>query len=569
MAKSIHYELFVKRGRKGSWALADVFDRRDLALKSARAILDENPGFSVRVTKETLQEESGEFLSVSIFEEGREKAPPNKVTKTEAELPCFKPDDLYSYHAKTLIARLLEGFLARHQVTVSELMHRADLLEKLEATGTELQHAVQKYAIAHAGENDEPIHDVVRKVNDLVQQAVIMVYQTERARLFPTVTAGNFAKTAAAILKKGGGEFILCGGLAKFLTGAKGWDDKLQRLLGLFEHLPQEDQARDLCLEAVDRFVSEMLCGDAAITDLLGKQRDLGASLLIMTYLFLGRDDKLGDGTPAGVRILSQQFARGKLANSKSAIARRILSEIGGVRRLVPDSLDEEVKLVRKLANLLVMGQGPMLPAEDLAETFTVRSKRLVAPETVNEYLCQAELPHEKILRLLSLEENIVGSENKRKLAAYAMPIVTSHQCLTYFLDGDAPLLKRLAHVSEIQTAILTSGFQQENKQELAAALDDIAVQMTEKAGLFDNVDRQKLSPAGKAVALLRLCANGVLPKGECERRAKVQVIKYLQRPDFMKGVAEGSGEGTVDAAELKTLLKKTGVEDMMKATAA
>ena len=51
-------------------------------------------------------------------------------------LPCFKPDDLYSYHARATITRLLTEFLARNKITITELIHRADLLEKLEATGT-------------------------------------------------------------------------------------------------------------------------------------------------------------------------------------------------------------------------------------------------------------------------------------------------------------------------------------------------------------------------------------------------------------------------------------------------
>jgi hypothetical protein len=63
-------------------------------------------------------------------------------------LPCFKPDDLYSYHARSTMARLLGEYLARQKLTVTELMHSGDALEKLEATGAAYQHAIQKIAVA-------------------------------------------------------------------------------------------------------------------------------------------------------------------------------------------------------------------------------------------------------------------------------------------------------------------------------------------------------------------------------------------------------------------------------------
>ena len=48
------------------------------------------------------------------------------------------------------MGRLLIDFLSRNKITITELIHRADLLEKLEATGTVYQHAIQKIAVAQA-----------------------------------------------------------------------------------------------------------------------------------------------------------------------------------------------------------------------------------------------------------------------------------------------------------------------------------------------------------------------------------------------------------------------------------
>lgn len=576
MANQIHYELFTKRGPKGAWALADAFESRASAIKAADELISQSAGMNIRVMKETHQEETGEYLSLVVYEQGKDASTREKVVKKEAELPCFKPEDLYSYHARATIARLLEDYLNRNKVTVLELMHRADLIEQLEATGTELQHAVQKYAIAHAGENNEPIHDVVRKLNDLVQKAIEMLYRCDRSDSFPKITVSSFGSVARALIAKGNAEYCLSGSVAVFISNAPDWDQKLGALLSLLETLPEKGKDRDLCVSVIDHFVAEMLGGRAAMSDLLGHQPNLGASLLLMTYLFLGREDKLSENTPSGVRIVSQQFAQGKLVNSKAAIARRIMTEIKGVKRLNPESLDDEVKLVRKLANLLVMGQGPMLPADDLAETFNVRSKRLVSPESVDEFLQETKSPRDKVSKFLALEENIVGIENKRTLATYVFGTVTSHQMQVYFLDGKTPVLKRLAAITEMQMWIAETGFQTENKQEISSAIDVLALRVIDEATLFQNIDRQKISPAQKAIALLRLCANSVLPIGECDLQAKRQIIKYVQMPEFSDGITSTIEGGSPEAEtnkvnfhELKALLEKTGVEELLNPNAA
>lgn len=575
LANQIHYEVFIKRGPRGTWTLNDAFESRETAIKSADELIAQSPGLSVRVMKETFKEETGDFLSLAVYEQGQHTGEREKIVKKEAELLCFQPEDLYSYHARTTISRLLEDYLSRHQVTVSELMHRVDLIEELEATGTELQHAVQKYAIAHAGENHEPIHDVVRKLNELVQKAIEMLYRTARAGRFPKVTIQTYGQTAKALLAKGNAAYCLSGGVAVFIAGSQGWDQKLGALLSLLETLPAQGKERDLCLDVVDHFVSEMLGGKAAMSALLGIQPNLGASLLLMTYLFLGREDKLPEDAPSGVRIVSRQFAQAKLANSKAAIARRIMAEVRGVKRLNPDSLEDEVKLVRKLANLLVMGQGPMLPADELAETFNARSKRLVTPETVDEFLQDITLPQERITKLLSLEENIVGVENKRTLAAYVLGAVTSHQMHSYFLGGKASVLKRLAIITDMQSKIASTGFQSENRQEITCAYDALAVRVLTEAGFFQSIDRQKISPAQKALALLKLCAKGIFPRGECDMMAKRHIIKYVQMPDFAKGLVSStsvdsseSDHPQIDLALMKALLEETGVNALMKSAA-
>ena len=137
MAREIHYEIFRRVGAKGGWTLHEVVSSRDVALTMAQELMAGEKATGVKVVKETYNDETGDFLTLKIFEEGHNqmKIAPAQEDAPHA-LPCFKPEDLYSYHARATMSRLLVDYLSRNKITITELIHRADMLEKLEATGT-------------------------------------------------------------------------------------------------------------------------------------------------------------------------------------------------------------------------------------------------------------------------------------------------------------------------------------------------------------------------------------------------------------------------------------------------
>src|SRR5450631_2798259 len=124
MAREIHYEVFRRVGAKGGWTLHEVVSSRDVAVTMAQELMAGEKATGVKVVKETYNDETGDFLTLKIFEEGHNSVSvPVSAEDAPHALPCFKPDDLYSYHARSIIARLLLDFLARNKITVTELMH--------------------------------------------------------------------------------------------------------------------------------------------------------------------------------------------------------------------------------------------------------------------------------------------------------------------------------------------------------------------------------------------------------------------------------------------------------------
>ena len=114
------------------------------------------------------------------------------------------------------------------------------------------------------------------------------------------------------------------------------------------------------------------------------------------------------------------------MPEARTAIANRILAEFKSAKRLCPQALEEEFKTLRQIANRVVLGIGKYLSHEDLIAAFTLRSKRLIIHETLGEHMAGANAPDEKLERLLFVEENIIGAENKRLLATFVLPILTS-----------------------------------------------------------------------------------------------------------------------------------------------
>ena len=568
MANSVHYEIFKRTGAKGGWTLHDVRDSRDIAIAMATELMASEKATGVKVVKETYNDDTGDYLTLKIFEDGHNqvKVAPNADDVPHA-LPCFKPDDLYSYHARSTIARLLVDFLARNKITVTELIHRADMLEKLEATGTLLQHAVQKVAVAQASSTTTPVQTIVKSLNELTTKSFHRVYRDQRSGMFPNPAASQFATLAAKLAAQSDGGYVLNGAIAQHLKDAKGWDEKVLRLLTLMKEAPPEGPARALLLNSVDAIISEVLNGSAALHELIGAKENLGVSLMSLVQLFLGKEPEADGSEHAGLTLLTHHFAADDLPASRTAIANRITAEFKSVKRLCPDSLDDELKALRRIANRVVMGVGKYLSHEDLVAAFTLRSKRLVTHETLSAHLADSQ-PDEKLEKMLFVEDNIIGAENKRQLVTFIMPILTAPSFENHFMNPKLPIVQRLHRLAQLQARVRRSGFLDVQRQEISDLLDKIAFEAEARAKLFESIESKSPTSVDKAITILRLCTGATLTEGRLSAKARELVIGHLGRPGFLTGYvahlakSDAAAKPTADTAmaDLMETLTKAGI---------
>src|SRR5690348_6257617 len=204
MGSDIHYEIFRRVGARGGWTLHEVSSSRDIALKMAKELMATEQATGVKVVKETYNDDTGDYLTLKIFEDGHNqmKLAPAQEDAPNA-LPCFKPEDLYSYHARATMHRLLRDFLTSNLITITELIHRADMLEKFEATGTAYQHAIQKVAVAQAASTTVPVQQIIKSLNALTTKAINRVYSDQRKGVFPDPHPHQFPELAASLWGQG------------------------------------------------------------------------------------------------------------------------------------------------------------------------------------------------------------------------------------------------------------------------------------------------------------------------------------------------------------------------------
>jgi hypothetical protein len=565
--KDVHYEVFVKKHKKASWTLVEAGDDREAAFNLAHRLKARHAKGSVRIQREQWIAEDSAFRGGVIFEAGPERFAEPKEKKGEASLPCLTPDDLSGSAARETVRRVLAPWLERRQVAPLELLHRADLIEALDASDTDLQHAVQKVAIARAQNSDASVHAYVRLINDLVEKGVAQSRRDAKAGKKSPKSSG-FAELSEKILSEGAPEKRLRRAIAERLAEATGFSDKTALLLDLHDDLPRSAEAREFAGRETDNFLAEMLSFDSAVRSLLGKTGDLGEEVERLTAVYEGsaHGADLLDA-PDTARRLAEKFADRALPTAHIEIAKRILSALRAPRRFRPDSVMAEIELARKLAQRLIVASGPNLHPDSLVDAFTHRSAKLLAPDAVEEALANAQDPADQIERLYRMEDNLVGEQNKRTLAAYVRSRLKSTQAESFFVRGGGSALERLARLTGLQERALNGSFGDQDKAELAEAFDQVGLMILDVSKVLTRLTSSGQPPLEQARALLKLAAGGVLPAGRCAQDAQARAMRILA-DDMARGAA-GLPENRATVVEIQTLMAALKPDTAAKVGAA
>jgi hypothetical protein len=554
MSDQVHYELFVRRKPGAQWTLDMATEIRAHALQTAEEALEQGRAIAVRVSKETLDPDSREYRSISIFTKGQVDGGKPKKVQEDLDPLCVQPADLYTAHARDRIGRLLEGWLARHNATPFELLHRPDLVEQLEASGTDLQHALQKIAIPEAEARGMSVHELIRTFQGLVERTVANLMKQFKKGALPDLDKEGFARAAERLSTDPDRAFLLGAGVAASIAPGKNWSEKIARLIDLADAAPSDPRARAAALAAIETPLAEIIGSKAGMADLLGAgDADLGTTLAAMTRLAGGAQVEGLIRIEAGVRTcmpelsgtakrLSDWLAGEDFPAVRMSIAQRVLKELNGVRRLKPADAEAEIEYLRALAMSLTAAAGRILPPEDITSAFTTRSKTLLNGEFIEALLGRDRSSREEILMLIRLAENVMGAVNKRMAARWLSANVLALRFERELRQGpDSPAAK-LSALAALQRALVRSGLVVEDYAPLCARLGEVGGMIEADARLVAMLVRAPAPLPQKIALLIKLAMGEAGPTGPVADKAKAEVLKLARAPEAREELA-GSPE--------------------------
>jgi hypothetical protein len=569
MSGQVHFELFARRKVNASWTLEAASEDRAGIIEQAEEMLAQGRAAAVKVTKETLDRQSGEFKTITVLAKGAvEATKKGKMDDAEDTPLCVTPADLYTIHARERIGRLLDGWLLRQRVTPFELLHRPDLVEQLDASGVEIQHAVQKIAIPESQARGVGVHEIIRSFQSLIQRAVERLLKDGRRSAFPAVGGTAFAAAACKLIDDPDRTYLLSGGVAAHLADGAGWGEKIGLILDLAEAAPDAGPPRGLALQVLEQPLSEVLGSRGSLGDLLGADLDLGGQLACLTRLAADREVKALSGFDANVGVqippltgplarLAGWLEKEAFESVRAAIGRRILRELAGPRRLRPDDAEGEIAILRALAMCLTAAAaGPLLTAEEVQNAFVERCKALVAGDFVDRYLAGRDGALAEAQALVRLAENMVGAANKRSAASWISASVGALRFEKDLRNGPESPAAKLAVLAELQKAINQAGLNDADQAAAAGKIGEIGGLIEADSKLTASLARANAPVSQRITLLLRLAAGETAPLGPAADRAKKEALRLL-------GAPESRGELATDTeglARIRVLMQSTGL---------
>jgi hypothetical protein len=566
----VHFELFVRRRAGGDWALELATEDRAAATAAAQARIAEGRALAAKVTKETLDPETRQFQSVTILALGDASQAPKKKVRENLEPLCVTPQDLYTVHARERIGRLLDNWLERQRATPFELLHRPDLVEKLESSGTDLQHALQKIAIPESQERGISVHELIRTFQSLVERAIERLLKDHRKGVLPNLDKEGFAAAAERLVREPERAYLLGAGVAACLAQGVGWTEKVTRLLDLADAAPVAGPARGAALAAIEQPLTEILGSRAGLDDILGRgsDLDLGGSLAAMTRLaaaevvdpLIAADASVAKVMPElqpAAKRLAGWLANDQFESVRSAIAKRVLRELNGPRRLRPASAEGEIDILRGLAMALTAAAGRLVPHDDVQAAFAARSNTLITSDFVEDFLGKDRSARQEAEALIWLIENVIGAANKRRAGRWLVGVVTALRFEKEMRYGPDSPAARLAALAQLQRSVARCGLAPEDYQPIQQAFGDLGGLVEADARLTAAVARATGPVLHRLTLLLRLASGDAAPLGPAADRARAEAMKLIRLDETRAELASAAPERMGQVRDLLAAVSK------------
>lgn len=545
MAGPVHYEIFIRKTPAAGWTLYMAHEDRRHCIEAAEEALRAKHGVSVKVMKETLNPVSMEFSSISVLRLGAPD-PVRKAAKVEKQPTgplCRAPGDLYPLHARERLGTVLEDWLRRQGVTAFELLHSPTLAEKLDASGVEVQHAIQKVAVPEAQGSGEDLHALIRTYQKLSDDTVERIVKSGRRGDFADPTQKKLSAIAAALEGVPDRAYRMGGAITLALNGLRGSRARLTALMDLCEHAPTEGSGRALVMMTIEQILCEMLAARWNMPDLFGPSLDQGSILAAVARMVapeqvaavVANDPRLMLLIPPvegpAVR-LGERLAAGDFPQVASALAKMMVRELTSQRRLRPNDADGEINILRALAMSLRATEGRLLTLEEMHNAFIERSRLLVTADFVAAYVKGSATVLEEAERLARLSDNVTGGASKRAAARWLDACVSSLRFENELRQPGLSPSQKLLALRRLQKAVEVADLSGKEAEHCLEALGAVGEKVASEARLLAQILKAPVPIAQRLTVLLKMASGENAPWGPVTEQAKQEALKLLRSPD-------------------------------------
>lgn len=563
----VHYEVFARKTPASSWALQTALEDRDVAIQAAKELLAARRAAAVMVSKETLDTESGEYRSLTVFTDGAPEQKKKTILPRETDTVCTSPHDLYTAMAREKIGRLLEEWLKRNSVTPFELLHRPDLAERLDATGTELQHAVQKLSVPESQDTGQDLHETMRRWRALIDKAVLRIINDGRKNLFPEIVPSNWLSTIDKLKDHPEKAYVLGGAVARVLAKDIRPAIKLEKLLMFASVLANSAEGREWALNVIEAPVIELFASRHSLSDVLGEDADLGTSLAVLTRMAASREvDLIAAIDPAVARVIPplkdvlagyhKLMTLGAFPHLTQHIQKRLMQELKGPRRLKPGDADAEIETLRALAMCITAAGKEEAQRDDIKDAFVDRSKMLISADFVDSLVRTAQSPVQEVEKLIWLCENVAGAANKRHAAQWLASSIGSLKFERDIRDHARPAPQRLLWLAQMQKRAIAAQLGDKAQEDVTGKLGKFGAEIATESHVIANMLKAQAPPLHKLAWLLSFASGQAAPLGPVADQAKAEVLRIMRMP----AIQETLSNNPQAVAQLKPMMQAAGL---------
>jgi hypothetical protein len=235
---------------------------------------------------------------------------------------------------------------------------------------------------------------------------------------------------------------------------------------------------------------------------------------------------------------LAGWLEREQFESVRAAIAKRILDELTGPRRLRPGDPEGEIAIVRALAMALTASAGKLLNHDDVENAFIERCKSLVTSDFVETYLAGRDSALAEAQALVRLAENMVGAANKRAAARWISASVGALRFEKDLRNGpDTPAVK-LSVLAELQKAVNAAGLSEADQAAAAGKIGEIGGMIEADSKLTSLLAKADAPAPQRLMLLLKLACGETAPLGPAAERAKAEAMKLLRSGETRQQIA-------------------------------